>query len=122
MPTASSISSLLDREIAGLESRLSALRAARVALGGNIRGSRPGGGSPAVPNGRSKRVGRRKGFKVSASTRAKLRAAWAKRKKNAGVATRVTTRRVQKRRTMSAAARAKISAAQKARWAKLKKA
>jgi hypothetical protein len=69
-----------------------------------------------VPLPRAKRQGRRKGFKVSAATRAKLKAAWAKRRKSKGN----SVGNGRKRRKMSAAARARISAAQKARWAKLK--
>jgi hypothetical protein len=74
-----------------------------------------GTGSPAAVN----RGGRKKGYRMSAATRAKLRAAWQRRKAAAGT----LVQEVQtKKRKLSAAARAKISAAQKKRWADRKKA
>jgi hypothetical protein len=56
--------------------------------------------------------GRPKGFKASSATRAKLRAAWKRRRDSI---------QGPSRRTMSAEARAKISAAQRRRWARTKR-
>jgi hypothetical protein len=74
---------------------------------------------------------RRKGNKMSEATRAKLRASWAKRKaasvkpgdaeQTVADAQPATAQVVVKKRTMSAEARARISAAQKRRWATRKK-
>jgi hypothetical protein len=71
-------------------------------------------GAAAAPN----RGGRKKGYKVSAATKAKLREAWEKRKA-AGDAVVQKTQKA--KRKLSAAARAKISAAQKKRWAERRK-
>ena len=75
--------------------------------------------------------GRRKGNKMSEATRAKLKASWAKRKaasvKPGGAEQTIADPKpvaaqvVVKKRTMSAEARARISAAQKRRWATRKK-
>jgi hypothetical protein len=74
------IVTLLDGEIASLEARLSALRSARAALAGEgTISSRPRRAGTAA-SGARKRVGRRPGFRVSAKTKAKLRAAWKRRK------------------------------------------
>ena len=54
--------------------------------------------------------GRPKGYTMSEATKAKLRAAWARRKAKAG----------KPRKTMSPEARAKISAALRKRWAQRK--
>ena len=67
----------------------------------------------------------RKGRKLSAETKAKMRAAWARRKAaGAGDTTETQTDAAepapQKKRVMSAQARARISAAQKKRWANRK--
>jgi len=66
----------------------------------------------------------RRGRKASAATRAKMRAAWAKRKAASGQAqpgpASAPAGPKRKRRTISAAGRARIAAAQKARWAKVK--
>ena len=69
----SNVQTVIDNEIAVLEARLSALRVARAALASKVvRG---------IPRRRSSgRVGRAPGFKVSAATKAKLRAAWKRRK------------------------------------------
>jgi hypothetical protein len=68
----------------------------------------------AAPN----RGGRKKGYKVSAATKAKLREAWEKRR----AAGNAVVQKAQKtKRKLSAAARAKISAAQKKRWAERRK-
>ena len=56
----------------------------------------------------SRRGGRPRGYKTSAATRAKLRAAWARRKARMGQ---------KPARTMSAEARARIADAQRKRWA-----
>jgi hypothetical protein len=69
--------------------------------------------------GVTNRGGRKKGYKMSAATKAKIRAAWEKRKA-AGMAVVRTAKKT--RRKLSAAARARISAAQKKRWAERKKA
>ena len=60
--------------------------------------------------------GRPKGYVMSAATKAKLRAAWKRRKAAAA------GRGEGAKRTLSAEARAKIAAAQRARWAKAKSA
>jgi len=70
--------------------------------------------APAVLN----RGGRKKGYKMSAATKAKIRAAWEKRKAAGGA---VVQKVQKKKRKLSAAARAKISAAQKRRWAERRK-
>ena len=67
----------------------------------------------------------RKGRTLSAETKAKMRAAWARRKAAAAGGTTETqtgaaTRAPKKKRVMSAQARARISAAQKKRWASRK--
>ena len=72
-------------------------------------------------------VGRRKGYKVSAATKAKLKASWAKRRAAAAKTGAADQKPADarpaaapvaaKKRTMSAEARARISAAQKKRWA-----
>jgi len=55
------------------------------------------------------RTGRRKGYKASDETKAKLRAAWERRK---------NTKARNNTRIISPEGRARIAAAQKARWAK----
>ena len=67
----------------------------------------------------------RKGRRLSAETKAKMRAAWARRKAAAaGVTSETQTEAAEsapkKKRVMSAQARARISAAQKKRWANRK--
>ena len=66
-----------------------------------------------------------KGRKLSAETKTKMRAAWARRKAAAAEGTQAETANAEptpkKRRAMSAEARAKIGAAQRKRW-RLKKA
>ena len=73
--------------------------------------------SEAAPRART--GGRPRGYKTSAETKAKLRAAWARRKARMGPAAGQT---LQKDRTLSADARARIAAAQKKGWAKVKRA
>lgn len=73
-------------------------------------------GAGEVATAVSHRGGRPKGYRTSPATRAKLRAAWARRKAAAGVVASA------KKRTMSAEGRARIAAAQKKRWAKVRKA
>jgi hypothetical protein len=71
----------------------------------------------------------RKRRKMSEATKAKLRAAWARRKASASrdaaphlpQASTERTKVPHKKRTLSAEARAKISAAQKRRWTEKKK-
>ena len=72
--TLPNVKTVLDREIATLEAKIAALRAAREALVGS-----PAASFSARKTSR-KRVGRRPGYKVSAETKAKLRAAWKRRK------------------------------------------
>jgi hypothetical protein len=67
------------------------------------------------------RGGRKKGYKMSAATKAKIRAAWEKRKADGGAVGAVVQKAQKKKRKLSAAARAKISAAQKQRWAERRK-
>jgi len=70
--------------------------------------------------------GRKPGFTLSPATRAKLRAAWAKRKAaeaSGGAAKSVAPAKAvaakgRKKRTISPEGRARIAAAQRARWAK----
>jgi len=66
----------------------------------------------------------RRGRRLSAKTKAKMRAAWARRKAAAGdtIETQgaAVTRTPKKTRVMSAEARARIGAAQKKRWASRK--
>jgi hypothetical protein len=63
---------------------------------------------------------------MSAATKAKLRAAWARRKASAGSvsqpAAAATAGPTKKRHTMSAAGKARIGAAQRKRWAAIRKA
>jgi hypothetical protein len=100
----------------GAQSRLAEL----VAEMDSILGAFPDlGKAPARPAALKRR-------KLSAKTKAKMRAAWARRKAAAGGAqpaspSESTTDAAPKRkRTMSAEARGKISAAQKRRWKKHK--
>jgi hypothetical protein len=86
-------------------------------------------GEMALPKvfGGGKPRGRKPGFKMSAATRAKLKAAWARRKAAAGsaapgtIVVKSTGTPPVKTRTMSLEARAKIAAAQRKRWAKQRK-
>jgi hypothetical protein len=70
----------------------------------------------------------RKRRKMSAATKAKLRASWARRNASsdaapaAAVADQTAQAPERKRRKMSAAGRARIAAAQKKRWAAIRKA
>jgi len=74
---------------------------------------------------RSRLGGRPAGYRVSIATRAKLRAAWARRKARAGSkqALPVSPAKSNSKgnRRMSAAAKARIAAAQKRRWAAWRK-
>ena len=100
----------------GAQARLAEL----VAEMDSIIGAFPDLGKPAA-----RQTGSPKGRKLSAETKAKMRAAWARRKTTAAEETQGETANVEptptKRRTMSAEARAKIGAAQRRRW-RLKKA
>lgn len=71
---------------------------------------------------RARKSGRRKGYVMSADTKAKLRAAWARRKAAAGTSSKGTkgTKGTKGKRTISPEGRARIAAAQRARWAKQK--
>lgn len=72
---------------------------------------------------RTRRGGRPKGYRISEATRAKLRAAWARRKGSGDTASSAApARKGRRKRTMSPEARARIAAAQKKRWAAVKKA
>ena|SRR6188768_2745394 len=75
------------------------------------------GDGEARPAARAKKGGRPRGYKTSAETRAKLRAAWTRRKARADS---LGGQARQKGRTLSAEARAKIAAAQTKRWAKVR--
>jgi hypothetical protein len=83
----------------------------------------PGRTSASAP-ARTRRGGRPKGYRISEATRAKLRAAWARRKTSGGdgASSATPARKGRRKRTMSAEARARIAAAQKKRWAAVKKA
>jgi hypothetical protein len=93
------------------------------------------GKAPAVPVSSPAAAGsgrRKRGYKMSEETRAKLKASWAKRKaaaarteaadENAAETPPAPASVAPKKRTMSAEARARISAAQKKRWAAQKRA
>lgn len=73
---------------------------------------------------RARRGGRPKGYRISEATRAKLRAAWARRKaaSGGGAAGAAPARKGRRKRTMSAEARARIATAQRKRWAAVRKA
>ncbi len=71
---------------------------------------------------RARRGGRPKGYRISEATRAKLRAAWARRKAGGAGASAAPARQGRRKRTMSAEVRARIAAAQKKRWAAVRKA
>jgi hypothetical protein len=64
---------------------------------------------------RVRRGGRQRGYKASATTRAKLRAAWKRRKAAAGGT--VAPKKSRKRGRLSPEARERIAAAQRKRWA-----
>jgi hypothetical protein len=64
---------------------------------------------------RVRRSGRRRGYRASAATRAKLRAAWKRRKSASGE--RPAARKRSGASRLSAAARERIAAAQRKRWA-----
>jgi len=63
----------------------------------------------------ARRGGRPRGYRTSAATRAKLRAAWRRRKERAGGTS--AGKPVKVKRTMSTEARARIAEAQRKRWA-----
>jgi hypothetical protein len=97
--------------------------------GGFVEGARAAATGTEVDTG--KRMGRKPGFKMSAATKAKLKAAWARRKaarldegaqesSSAPQPSAAKGTGAKKKRTMSADARARIAAAQKKRWAALK--
>jgi hypothetical protein len=105
------------------EIRLVVDRASRMLadVGEHVAPSR--GSAGATP--RERRGGRPKGYRISEATRAKLRAAWARRKTGSGggsTASAGPARKGRRKRTMSAEARARIAAAQKKRWAAVRKA
>lgn len=64
----------------------------------------------------ARRGGRPRGYRTSAATRAKLRAAWRRRKERAASAGKAA-KPVTAKRTLSADARARIADAQRKRWA-----
>ncbi|HWB16992.1 MAG TPA: hypothetical protein VG538_11350 [Vicinamibacterales bacterium] len=67
---------------------------------------------------RVRRGGRQRGYKASPATRAKLRAAWQRRKAEAaGVVATGAKKGRRKRGRLSAEARERIAAAQRKRWA-----
>ncbi len=70
--------------------------------------------APAAPS--SRRGGRPRGYRTSAATRAKLRAAWKRRKERAAGAGK-PAKAGNNKRTLSADARARIADAQRKRWA-----
>jgi hypothetical protein len=87
--------------------------------------SRARASAPAGAPVRARRGGRPKGYRISEATRAKLRAAWAQRKAASGggaASSAAPARKGRRKRTMSAEARARIAAAQKKRWAAVRKA
>jgi hypothetical protein len=93
------------------------------------------GQAPAHAAGKPAEAGsgrRKRGYKMSEATKAKLKASWAKRKA-AALDTEAADQKIAdqepdpapvtaKKRTLSAEARARISAAQKKRWAAQRKA
>lgn len=64
-----------------------------------------------------RRGGRPRGYRTSAATRAKLRAAWRRRKERAAGGGKPAGKSVKAKRTMSAEARERIAEAQRKRWA-----
>ena len=78
------------------------------------------GKAPARPNDNAAQPGRRK---MSQATKAKMRAAWVRRKAGSGAVEAVEqpAETPKKERKMSAAGRAAIAAAQKKRWAAIRK-
>ena len=78
------------------------------------------GKARARPTDSARPPGRRK---MSEATKAKMRAAWARRKTESGAVEAIEppTETPKKKRKMSAAGRAAIAAAQKKRWAAIKK-
>jgi hypothetical protein len=120
--------------LAGLERQLAALDSQRHTIIGQIKSAleRLTGGfaAPMAGLGLATRNGsgggRRKGYRVSAATRAKMRAAWARRKAANGTGANTARpknrpARRQGRRPLSAEARARIVAAQKQRWAEYRR-
>ena len=97
----------LETEAESLRKQLAKVERKLAALGSN----------GAVPTGR--KTGRRKGFKVSAATRAKMRAAALRRYAGKGKANGSAAGK-KGRKPFSAETRAKMAAAAKARWAKAK--
>jgi hypothetical protein len=74
-----------------------------------------GDAAPAAPPA-ARRGGRPRGYRTSAATRAKLRAAWKRRKDRAAAAAGKPAKPAAKRQ-LSAEARARIAEAQRKRWA-----
>jgi hypothetical protein len=78
------------------------------------------GAFPDLGKAAARPTGSPKGRNVSAETKAKMRAAWARRKAAAAQGTEGQTANAEptpkKKRTMSAEARVKIGAAQRKRW------
>jgi NUMOD3 motif len=90
-------------------------------LGG---GSLPTVSAVSTPGGSNRKGGRPKGFKMTEATKAKLRAAWLRRKGATGGGTAPAAKPVgtkssggSKKKVMSPEAREKIAAAQRKRWA-----
>ncbi len=86
-------------------------------------------GTSSSPAPSNRKGGRPRGYKTSPETRARLRAAWARRRAAGGGTAEAGARSgssaskpQRKKRVMSAEARARIAAAQKRRWASVKKA
>src|SRR5688572_24246716 len=110
VPTKSEVVAKLERQREKLANAIAKLDRRITELSG-------GNGAVAAPARRTRKSGRKKGYKLSPATRAKMRAAallrYGKTKSAAAPAAK-------KRRTMSAETRAKMAAAAKARWAKKK--
>jgi hypothetical protein len=93
----------------------SELRKLSAVIDGMLEDLGTGGGSASTASSTPsrRRGGRPRGYRASAATRAKLRAAWAKRKAAKGAA--------KPARTISAEGRERIAAAQRKRWAEARK-
>jgi hypothetical protein len=108
---------------AGAEVRLAELTAEMTSLNQAFHGLSAEAATRRVPVGPSTSRQRRQ---MSTATKAKLRAAWARRKASSRSASQpaaiAATAPTKKRPTMSAAGKARIAAAQRKRWAAIRKA
>lgn len=104
----------LEAEAASLRKQLAKVERRLAALDGAS-----GNGAATTPSRPRRKPGRRKGYKLSAATRAKMRAAALRRYGKGKKAEEPATGK-RKRKPFSAETRAKMRASQQARWAKVK--